>query len=100
MEFNYPSSFDLNACQLHSLNYVIRNFNHNNFTKHFSTHAKNNYIYRSNEILREWKNDCAYIYGDHVTYKNQIYKAKWWTCGDTPCQDVQNHWETPWQIIK
>lgn len=31
-----------------------------------------------------WSKDTVYLGGDQVVYQNKIYKAKWWTQGETP----------------
>lgn len=43
----------------------------------------------------EWSSSAVYVGGDYVTYQGQVYRAKWWTQGDTP-SDVE--WG-PWELI-
>ena len=38
------------------------------------------------ETIATWDAGAVYVGGDKVTYKNKIYKAKWWTQGETPGQ--------------
>ncbi|SKA13095.1 Carbohydrate binding domain-containing protein [Chitinophaga eiseniae] len=33
---------------------------------------------------REWNASTVYAAGDIVVYKGRMYKAKWWTQGETP----------------
>lgn len=44
-----------------------------------------------------WKSDSVYVGGDEVVYQNRIYRAKWWTCNETPGKaDV---WEDTMQEV-
>ena len=36
--------------------------------------------------IAEWNSTSVYVGGDKVVYQNRIYKAKWWTQGETPGQ--------------
>ncbi|MHB9922877.1 putative mucin/carbohydrate-binding domain-containing protein [Clostridium botulinum] len=47
----------------------------------------------------EWNPSKSYNAGDKVSYKEKIYKAKWWSQGFAPDTKVQNSWETPWELI-
>ncbi|AVQ47456.1 putative mucin/carbohydrate-binding domain-containing protein [Clostridium botulinum] len=47
----------------------------------------------------EWNANKSYNAGDKVSYKGKTYKAKWWSQGFAPDTQVQNSWETPWELI-
>ncbi len=51
----------------------------------------------SDEIPR-WQPYTAYLAGDEIEYDGEIYMAKWWTKGDIPNEEVENEWDTPWQL--
>lgn len=34
--------------------------------------------------LKAWSSSTTYVGGDQVVYNNKIYKAAWWTLGETP----------------
>ncbi len=48
--------------------------------------------------ISKWQQDSAYWGGDEVEYDGDVYVAKWWTKGDIPNVDVENEWDTPWQL--
>lgn len=51
----------------------------------------------TNSIRDTWDKNTVYLGGDTVIWKNRIYRAKWWTQGETPGQaDVwEDTKETP-----
>jgi chitinase len=47
----------------------------------------------------EWVRTEVYEEGDRVQHDGVGYEAKWWTSGDVPGADVDNDWETPWEVV-
>lgn len=45
--------------------------------------------------IKEWSKSSIYTKGDMVRYKDQNYKAKWWTQGEIP--DATKEWG-PWEL--
>ena len=46
-----------------------------------------------------WSATLSYPAGSLVSYKAQIYRAKWWTQGFAPDTQVVNPWDTPWLLV-
>lgn len=51
---------------------------------------------QNSENLNQWNKDKVYTQGDKVIYNNKKYKAKWWTQGETPDENIE--WG-PWELI-
>lgn len=47
----------------------------------------------------EWKATTAYLPGQRVEELGVGYRAKWWTQGEDPSADVDNDWQTPWEVV-
>ena len=45
----------------------------------------------TNSNYSNWDSASVYVGGDKVLYNNNVYKAKWWTQGETP--DTSEVWE-------
>ena len=43
-----------------------------------------------------WDATSVYVKDDRVSYEGLVFKAKWWTQGDTP---VAGGWG-PWQLVQ
>jgi chitinase len=41
----------------------------------------------------------VYTAGDEVEYSNRIFRAKWWTQGDTPREDPDSPYDHPWEFV-
>jgi chitinase len=46
-----------------------------------------------------WLPDKPYDKGDRVEHRGVGYRAKWWTRGEAPGADVDNPWDTSWEVI-
>lgn len=46
-----------------------------------------------------WSTTNSYLKGSKVTWRHNVYEAKWWTKGDTPDDPVLNLWEIPWELV-
>lgn len=46
-----------------------------------------------------WNESSAYVGGDRVVWRRNVYEAKWWTRGDIPDNPVLAAGSTPWQLI-
>lgn len=46
-----------------------------------------------------WSESGTYLQGTKVVWHKNVYRAKWWTHGDTPDNPVLQSWETPWELI-
>ncbi len=46
-----------------------------------------------------WSAEKVFVAGDEVTYDGQVFRAKWWTQGDTPQQDPDQPYDHPWQYL-
>jgi chitinase len=47
----------------------------------------------------QWLASADYPLGYKVTEGGEIYQAKWYTSGDDPAAQVQDSWQTPWELI-
>jgi chitinase len=47
----------------------------------------------------QWSAAADYPLGYQVVENGEIYQAKWYTSGDDPAAQVQNPWQTPWELI-
>ena len=46
-----------------------------------------------------WSGTGAYLAGTKVVWHHNVYRAKWWTQGDTPDNPVLQAWQTPWELV-
>ena len=46
-----------------------------------------------------WSAERVFVAGDQVELENQIFRAKWWTQGDTPQQDPDQPYSHPWEYL-
>jgi chitinase len=46
-----------------------------------------------------WTSRVAYEAGDRVQHLGVAYRAKWWTQGDDPTEDVDNSWQSSWEPL-
>ncbi len=46
-----------------------------------------------------WSVAGSYLAGTKVVWHHNVYRAKWWTQGDTPDNPVLQSWQTPWELI-
>ena len=47
----------------------------------------------------QWSAAADYPLGYKVVENGEIYQAKWYNSGDDPSAQVQNPWQTPWELI-
>jgi chitinase len=47
----------------------------------------------------QWSAAADYPLGYKVVENGQIYQAKWYNSGDDPSAQVQDSWQTPWELI-
>ena len=47
----------------------------------------------------QWSASADYPLGYKVTEGGEIYQAKWYNSGDDPAAQVQDSWQTPWELI-
>jgi chitinase len=47
----------------------------------------------------QWSANADYPLGYKVTEGGEIYQAKWYNSGDDPAAQVQDSWQTPWELI-
>jgi chitinase len=47
----------------------------------------------------QWLASADYPLGYKVVENGQIYQAKWYNSGDDPAAQVQDAWQTPWELI-
>jgi cellulose synthase/poly-beta-1,6-N-acetylglucosamine synthase-like glycosyltransferase/chitodextrinase len=47
----------------------------------------------------QWSAGADYPLGYKVVENGQIYQAKWYNSGDDPSAQVQDAWQTPWELI-
>lgn len=46
-----------------------------------------------------WRDTKIYTKGDKVTWRHNVYEAKWWSQDDVPDEPVVNEWDTPWRLL-
>jgi len=46
-----------------------------------------------------WSAAADYPLGYKVVENGQIYQAKWYNSGDDPAAQVQDAWQTPWELV-
>ena len=46
-----------------------------------------------------WSATASYPLGYKVVENGYIYQAKWYNSGDDPAAQVQDSWQTPWELI-
>ena len=46
-----------------------------------------------------WSASASYPLGYKVVENGQIYQAKWYNSGDDPSAQVQDSWQTPWELL-
>ena len=46
-----------------------------------------------------WSSSADYPLGYKVVENGQIYQAKWYNSGDDPSAQVQDSWQTPWELL-
>lgn len=44
----------------------------------------------------EWSADAVYVAGDEVVHDDRVFRAEWWTQGDTPDDDPDRPFDHPW----
>jgi chitinase len=47
----------------------------------------------------QWSATGSYPLGYKVVENGQIYQAKWYNSGDDPSAQVQDSWQTPWELL-
>jgi chitinase len=46
-----------------------------------------------------WTETGVYKAGDKVTWRRNVYEAKWWSHSDVPDEPVVHEWDTPWRFL-
>jgi cellulose synthase/poly-beta-1,6-N-acetylglucosamine synthase-like glycosyltransferase/chitodextrinase len=46
-----------------------------------------------------WSSTASYPLGYKVVENGEIYQAKWYNSGDDPSAQVQDSWQTPWELL-
>jgi chitinase len=46
-----------------------------------------------------WSSSADYPLGYKVVEDGEIYQAKWYNSGDDPSAQVQDSWQTPWELL-
>jgi cellulose synthase/poly-beta-1,6-N-acetylglucosamine synthase-like glycosyltransferase/chitodextrinase len=46
-----------------------------------------------------WSAGASYPLGYKVVENGEIYQAKWYNSGDDPSAQVQDSWQTPWELL-
>lgn len=57
------------------------------------------YVSGEGTVIKEWKASGTYTEGDQVIYDGKIWKAAWWTSGDTPGIETANG-SSPWIYVE
>ena len=47
----------------------------------------------------QWSATASYPLGYKVVEDGEIYQAKWYNNGDDPSAQVQDSWQTPWELL-
>ena len=47
----------------------------------------------------QWSATASYALGYKVIENGEIYQAKWYNSGDDPSAQVQDSWQTPWELL-
>ncbi|MCC6388931.1 MAG: glycosyl hydrolase family 18 [Dehalococcoidia bacterium] len=48
---------------------------------------------------QRWSGEKVYVAGDIVEHDKQVFRAKWWTQGDTPHADPDQPYDHPWEYV-
>ena len=46
-----------------------------------------------------WAAEKVYVAGDNVDYAGDVFRAKWWTQGDTPEESPDQPYDAPWTYL-
>ncbi len=46
-----------------------------------------------------WQSEAVYVAGDEVEHDERLYRASWWTQGDTPDFDPDQPFDHPWEYL-
>jgi cellulose synthase/poly-beta-1,6-N-acetylglucosamine synthase-like glycosyltransferase/chitodextrinase len=53
----------------------------------------------ANAPYPQWSATASYPLGYKVVEDGEIYQAKWYNSGDDPSAQVQDSWQTPWELL-
>jgi chitinase len=53
----------------------------------------------ANAPYPQWSATASYPLGYKVVENGEIYQAKWYNSGDDPSAQVQDSWQTPWELL-